>query len=99
MRPGADVVLPRLRPLPPRLRIAHLAALLRVARAANAGPYPSPAERVGRVAAAKRWSGGGANVLAKAQLLRLVAADPHTGSPSLADPPRKGEGSTDGRAG
>jgi hypothetical protein len=36
MRPRADVMLARLRPLPPRLRIAHLAALLR--REANGSP-------------------------------------------------------------
>ena len=36
MRAGADSMLARLRPLPPRLRIAHLAALLR--REANGSP-------------------------------------------------------------
>ena len=36
MNAAPDSMIARLRPLPWRLRIAHLAALLRVARAANA---------------------------------------------------------------
>jgi hypothetical protein len=39
-----DVVLARLRPLPLRLRIAHLAALLRHERRANVCACPSPRE-------------------------------------------------------
>ena len=46
---SADPMLARLRPLPVRLRIAHLAALVRWERAANARErspsYPSPRER------------------------------------------------------
>jgi hypothetical protein len=49
-----------------------------------AAPYPSPAERVGRVAVAKRRSGGAANI---EEFLKTTP-----GLATLADPPRKGEG-------
>lgn len=61
-----DSRLARLKRLPPRLRVAHLAALLRCGRlivCEGRLSYPSARERqrvVGRVAIAKRWSGGGA---------------------------------------
>lgn len=45
MSAATDSTLARLRPLPPRLRVAHLAALLRVERAASALSSPSPRER------------------------------------------------------
>jgi hypothetical protein len=45
MSEARDSTLARLRPLPMRLRIAHLAALLRHERAARAVSYPSPSER------------------------------------------------------
>ena len=49
MSAEADPKLARLRRLPPRLRVTHLAALLRVERAVTTGErflsYPSPAER------------------------------------------------------
>lgn len=109
MKTGADAMLARLRPLPVRLRIAHLAALVRWERARNAGSYLFPAECVGREDVAKRRSGGGDDVIEKIQLLRLVPADPHPSArfarvdleSELARlGPRKGEESRDGgRAG
>jgi hypothetical protein len=91
MTAGVDFMLARMRPLPARLRIAHLAALLRWERALSC---PSPAERAGRVAAAEQRSGGGAGVGENFQLLRLVTADPHPDARfARVDPPRKGEGS------
>ena len=96
------VELGRLRRLPPRLRVAHLAALLRWERAMSALSYPSPAERAGREgrSVAEARVGG-------------ISLCPHPAhrSPSLTmiprasfarlGPPRKGEGSSteDGRAG
>ena len=53
--------------------------------------YPSPAERVGRVAVAKRRSGGGC-------VEKDIFIYPHPGSHSLADPPHKGEGKESQRA-
>ena len=93
MRATTCSMLERLRPLPPRLRIAHLAALLRWERAARAAsflslPLKGLAGREGRSVAEARVEGVSAS-----------PGHPHPGSLSLADPPRKGEGSKDGRAG
>jgi hypothetical protein len=44
---SADPMLERLRRLPVRLRIAHLAALVRFERTKNAGAYQSPARKAG----------------------------------------------------
>jgi hypothetical protein len=85
----------RLKRLPPRLRVAHLAALVRWERAINALSYPSPAECVGREgrSVAEARVGG-------------ISLCPHPAhpSPSLTmiprasfarlGPPRKGEGSS-----
>ena len=49
-----DLRLARLKRLPPRLRVAHLAALLRWERAANAAFVPPPSQRAARVAGAQR---------------------------------------------
>jgi len=90
MRATTCSMLERLRPLPPRLRIAHLAALLRHERATRAASFLSLplAGREGRSVAEARVGGVSAS-----------PGHPHPGSLSLADPPRKGEGSKDGHAG
>ena len=87
MRPRADVMLVRLRPLPPRLRIVHLAALLRVARAAKAGSSLPLAGREGRSVAEARVGG------------ILLYPHPAHRSPSLTmiHPPHKGEGEESAR--
>ena len=65
MSEASDSISARLKRLPPRLRIAHLAALLRCGRLIvcdGSLSYPSPRERqrvAGRVAGAERRSGGG----------------------------------------
>lgn len=92
MSVAAEAMLARLKRLPPRLRIAHLAALLRHERRCS---YPSPRERervVGREDANEMSVRvGGASAFPNG---------PHPGSRSLADPPRRGEGSrSGGRAG
>jgi hypothetical protein len=53
---------------------------------------PSPAERVGRVALAKRRSGGGVGFVKQCPIFAVRLENPHPGSLLLADPPRKGEG-------
>jgi hypothetical protein len=109
MRPGVDVMLARLRPLPPRLRVAHLAALLRVARAAGERSlsYASPRLAVGSEASEARSREGRSVAHARVGGL-LVYPHPAHRSPSLTmiHPPRKGQGSDlsngslrDGRAG
>jgi hypothetical protein len=54
-----DVVLARLRPLPLRLRIAHLAALLRHERRANVRADPSPRKGEGSTTTAATKGGRG----------------------------------------
>jgi hypothetical protein len=79
-------------PHPSPLRGGTLPARGRAIAFENVPRYPSPAERVGRVAVAKRRSGGGAPVIENAEMLRPFFENPHPGSLSLADPPHKGEG-------
>ena len=104
MSGDADFRFVRLKRLPARLRVAHLAALLRWEREKNALSYPSPHERqrvAGRVAVAKRRSGGGANISEKVGLPRLASMDPRPAHRSLPltmiHPPRKGEGEESAR--
>jgi hypothetical protein len=94
-----DPVLARLKRLPLRLRVAHLAALLRHERQAmaRAHSYPSPRAAVGRE--------GRSEAEARVGGLSALHDDPHPVAHFIrADPPRKGEGSTapsgrQGRAG
>jgi hypothetical protein len=96
---AADVMLARLKRLPPRLRIAHLAALLRWERQANAHEYacsyPSP-----RKSSATAFDVDVSSPPPKRAREKKVPAAVKCDSP-----PRKGEGSAtsgsrrDGRAG
>ena len=85
MSDEADSRLVRLKRLPPRLRVAHLAALLRCGRALS---YPSPRER-------ERVVGREGRSVAQARVVGiLLYPHPAHRSPSLTmiHPPRKGEG-------
>jgi hypothetical protein len=88
-----DPVLARLKRLPLRLRLAHLAALIRCGKVIvreGSLSYPSPRER-------ERVAGRGGRSEAEARVGGLPALrdDPHPVAHFIrADPPRKGEGST-----
>ena len=95
MSGAVELRLARLRRLPLRLRIAHLAALARSEQGVNGSgrflSYPSTRVAVGRGATAERWSGGGRAM--GVQLLGTSPADPHPVAHCIrADPLHKGEG-------
>jgi hypothetical protein len=87
---NSDPMLGRLKRLPPRLRIAHLVALLRHERRATA-PALSSRERervVGRE--------GRSEAEARVGGVSTLHDDPHPDRLTPVDPSRKGEGSSTG---
>ncbi len=99
MKTNADPMLERLRPLPVRLRIAHLAALVRWERAKNARSlsYPTPQERERSLSypspcERERVVGREGRSEAEARVGGLLLY-PHPAAHFIRDdPPRKGEG-------